>query len=68
MILDVLRDAQGELSMAEIISAVPAVGGHGADARTALAPRVRGNLAYLGTRKLVVKSGSGKTTRWSLAN
>jgi hypothetical protein len=32
-----------------------------------MAPRVRGNLAYLGRRRLVVKSGNGKTTRWALA-
>jgi hypothetical protein len=66
MILDVLRNAQGELGTAEIVSGILAAGGHGEDARPALAPRVRGNLAYLGRRQLVVKRGDGKTTRWAL--
>jgi hypothetical protein len=67
MILDALRDAPGDLSTAEIVTAIIVAGGHGEEARRALAPRVRGNLAYLGRRRLVVKSGNGRTTRWVLA-
>jgi hypothetical protein len=67
LILDALRDAPGELSTAEIVTAIITAGGHGESARRALAPRVRGNLAYLGRRRLVVKSGNGRTTRWALA-
>jgi hypothetical protein len=67
MILDALRDAPGELSTAEIVSALLVAGGHGESARRTMAPRVRGDLAYLGRRRLVVKSGNGKTTRWSLS-
>jgi hypothetical protein len=67
MILGVLRDGQGELSTAEIVTGVLAAGEHGEDARPAMAPRVRGNLAYLGRRGLVLKSGNGKATRWVLA-
>jgi hypothetical protein len=60
MILGVLRDAQRELSTAEIVSGVLAAGEHGEDARPAMAPRVRGNLAYLERRGVVRKSGNGE--------
>ena len=60
MILGVLRDAQRELSTAEIVTAILEAGEHGEEARPAMAPRVRGNLAYLGARRLVVKSGNGR--------
>jgi hypothetical protein len=66
MILGALRDAESELSTAEIVSALLVAGGHGEGARRALAGRVRGNLAYLERRGMVCKSGSGKATRWGL--
>src|SRR5262249_2853052 len=34
--------------------------------RRALAPRVRGNLAYLARRRLVAKSGTGKSACWAI--
>lgn len=66
MILGALRNAGSELPTAAIVEAVLAVGGHGEGARRALAPRVRGNLAYQERRGMVVKSGSGKGARWHL--
>ena len=68
MILAALRGAPGELATAEIVTAILTAGGHGESARRALAPRVRGNLAYLGRRRLVVKSGNGKGVRWRAAS
>src|SRR5947209_7827849 len=47
LILDALRRASAPLATAEIVADVLAAGGHGDGAKTALAPRVRGNLAYL---------------------
>jgi hypothetical protein len=44
-----------------------AAGGHKDGARAALAPRVRSNLAYLQRRSKVIKSGAGRTARWSLS-
>ena len=60
MILGALRDAQGELSTAQI------AGGHGEGARRAMAPRVRGNLAYLERRDKVIRNGKGTGARWTL--
>jgi hypothetical protein len=67
MILDVLRNASGPLPTAEIVASVIEAGGHGDGARTALAPRVRGNLAYLARRGKVFKTGNGQGARWRLA-
>jgi hypothetical protein len=67
MILGALRDAERELSTGEVVAAVLAAGGHADSARPTMAPRVRGNLAYLERRGVVVKNGSGKGARWVLA-
>jgi hypothetical protein len=67
MILGAFRDAEGELPTAAIVDAVLAAGGHGEGARRALAGRVRGNLAYLERRGMVVRNGSGRTATWRLA-
>ncbi len=66
LILGALRQADGQLSTAAIVSAVIAAGGHGEDARKAMAPRVRGNLSYLLRRKMVSKMGEGRMVRWCL--
>jgi hypothetical protein len=50
MILDALRNAEGELGTAEIVTALLEAGGHGDSARRAVGGRVRGNLAYLERR------------------
>jgi hypothetical protein len=67
LILDVLRNAGTPVSTQEITGAILEAGGHGETARPSVMPRVRGNLAYLHRRQKVIKSGSGKATRWSLA-
>jgi hypothetical protein len=59
MILEALRDAPGELSTAEIVTAIITAGSHGESVRRALAPRVRGNLAYLG-RDWWQRAGTGR--------
>ena len=66
MILGALRDAQGELSTAQIVTALLEAGGHGEGARRAMAPRVRGNLAYLERRDKVIRNGKGTAARWLL--
>ncbi len=66
MILDALRRAAGPLATAQIVAAVLTAGGHGEGARTTMAPRVRGNLAYLERRGKVNKTDSRKEARWSL--
>jgi len=66
MILGALRDAQGELSTAQIVTALLEAGGHGEGARRAMAPRVRGNLAYLERRDKVIRNGKGTGARWTL--
>jgi hypothetical protein len=68
LILKVLREANAQsLSTSAIVSGVLAEGGHGDRARPTMAPRVRGNLAYLERRGTVVKTGNGKGVRWALA-
>ena len=54
------------MSTAQIVKAILAAGGHVQSAKSAVAPRVRGNLAYQERRGLVVKTGTGKTVRWAL--
>ena len=67
LILKVLREANGPVSTAAIVSGVLAAGGHGDRARPTMAPRVRGNLAYQERRGTVIKSGNGAGVRWALA-
>lgn len=67
MILDAIRKAGGSAGTREITSALLAYGGHGEDARQAVAMRVRGNLAYLERRGKVVKDGEGRVARWRTA-
>src|ERR1700679_397320 len=67
MIIDALRRAGKPLGTREIVTALLKAGGHGESARPALAPRVRGNLAYQEGRKKVTKSGRGMSVTWNLA-
>src|SRR5690349_11797555 len=46
LILGALREAEGELSTAQIVTALLQAGGHGEGAQATVAARVRGNLAY----------------------
>lgn len=67
-ILDALRKAQKPLATADVVSAVLAATGAGEAARKGMVHRVRASLQYLDReRKLIVKAGSGKAVRWSLA-
>jgi hypothetical protein len=67
LVVDSLRRAGKPLGTAAIVTALLDKGGHGESARPALAPRVRGNLAYLQGRGTVTKSGKGSAVLWSLA-
>lgn len=67
LILGALRDADRPLATHEIVDHVVAAGGHREGARKAMTGRVRGNLAYLERRSVVVRSGHGRATEWTLA-
>jgi hypothetical protein len=66
LIIDAIRRSPDGVSAKEIVTALLKVGGHGESVRGTLSPRVRGNLAYLGSQGKVVKDGSGDTTVWRL--
>lgn len=66
LIRDALRVGGGPLSTAQIVAHILDVGGHGPEAKRALAPRVRGNLAYLERRGVVAKDGDRREARWRL--
>lgn len=66
MIIDAIRRAGGEASLYDIVTALLAAGGHGEEARKTVAPRVRGNLAYLARQGKVVKEGEGRAASWRL--
>lgn len=68
LIVDALRRASGPMATAGIVTEVMTAGGHGEEARAALGPRVRGNLAYLERRRKVRKTGTHHTARWALAD
>ena len=67
LILGALRDADGELSTGEIVTAVVRGAGHEDSARLAMGQRARANLAYLLRRGKVGKRGKGPGVRWRLA-
>ncbi len=67
LILDALRTGDGPMRTQDIVSAIMIALGHEEAARTALAPRVRGNLQYLQRQKGdVAKIGGGRDARWGL--
>lgn len=67
LIFDALRRAGEPITTSAVVTALVAATGNDETARPALAPRVRGNLAYQHGRKAVVKVGDGRETRWALA-
>lgn len=67
MIIDAIRRAGGEASLYDIVTAILAAGGHGEDVRRTMAPRVRGNLAYLARQGKVTKTGEQRDARWALS-
>lgn len=67
LILDALRTADGPMRTQDIVSAILIAQGHDETARTAIAPRVRGNLQYLMNKAgTVSKIGGGGDARWAL--
>lgn len=66
LILDVLRQASEPVSTYDVATAMLRAGGHGEEARRTVAPRVRGNLAYLHNRRKVTKHENAGVVRWSL--
>lgn len=68
MILDALRTADGPISTPAIVQHLLDAGGHGPAARKAVGQRVRGNLAYLERRGIVIKDGEQRNARWSLSD
>jgi hypothetical protein len=67
LIVDSLRRAGKPLGTHAVVTAVLTAGGHGESARPALAPRVRGNLAYQEKRGTVRKIGQATTAVWTLS-
>jgi hypothetical protein len=66
LILDVLRQASEPVSTRDVVTAMLRAGGHGESARRTVAPRVRGNLAYLHSRRKVTKHDDAGAVRWSI--
>jgi hypothetical protein len=65
-ILDVLRQASEPISTYDVVTAMLRAGGHWEGARRTVAPRVRGNLAYLHSRRKVTKHDDAGAVRWSI--
>jgi len=68
LIVDALRRAGRPLSAREIVTALMEARGYDETARPALAPRVRGNLAYLHGRGVLVKEEAGDGVTWALTD
>lgn len=68
LIFDALRRAGEPITTAQVVTAITWATGNDESARPAIAPRVRGNLAYQHGRKTVVKVGGGRDTRWRLVD
>jgi hypothetical protein len=66
LIRDALRRAGKPLGTHALVTALLEAGGYGESARASLAPRLRGNLAYLESRGTVSKSGRGSAVLWTL--
>ncbi len=66
LIIGALRRAGEPLSTRDIVTAVMDAKGDNEDARPALAPRVRGNLAYHQRQGTITKVGSGTSVTWML--
>ena len=52
----------------DIVTAMLAAGGHGEEVRRTVAPRVRGNLAYLQRQGKVKKEGEQREAVWKLVD
>ena len=68
LIIDAIRRSPADgVSARDIVPTLLAVGGHAESVRGTLSPRVRGNLAYLGSQEKVIKDDSGDVAVWRLA-
>lgn len=68
MILDAIRQSpDSTASTADIVTFLLRAGGHGEEARSTVASRVRGNLSYLEKRGKVAKSKNETNVVWSVA-
>ncbi len=67
MIVDAIRRAGKPVGTHSIVTALLEAGGHGESARGAMAPRVRGNLAYLEKAGKVAKAGRGSAVTWAIS-
>lgn len=67
LIFDALRRAGEPIKTADVVTAVMEAQGYDEGARSAFAPRVRGNLAYQHGRGAIEKIGGGTETQWRLA-
>jgi hypothetical protein len=67
IVLEVLRRAGEPVTTPAVVTGVLAALGHGETVRPAMRGRVRSCLQYLNRdRKLVIKTGSARETRWGL--
>lgn len=67
LIVDAIRRAGGRANAKDVVTALLAIGGHGEDVRPTLAPRVRGNLAYLVETGKLMRDESGDLVVWRLS-
>jgi hypothetical protein len=68
LIFDALRRAGGPIPTADVVTAVMEAQGYEEGARSAFAPRVRGNLVYQRVRGTIAKIGNGNEARWKLVD
>jgi hypothetical protein len=67
LILNALRERGRPMGLAEIVSAIVSILGHGEVITKEITPRVRAGLLYLTTiRRLTVKTGDRATARWAI--
>ncbi|MGA2794142.1 MAG: hypothetical protein ABSE69_11495 [Roseiarcus sp.] len=66
LILDAMRKGERAMTTGEIVTAIVADLGYGADAAKGMTNRVRANLAYLARAKRMAKQGERADARWSL--
>ncbi len=66
LILDAMREGEQPMATGEIVAAIVAELGYGADAAKGMTNRVRANLAYLTRAGRILKEGERAATRWAL--
>lgn len=66
MIIDAIRRSGGEATAADITAAILQAGGHGEEAKQAVARRVRSNLAYQCRRGVATRRKTTQGTVWAL--